>query len=101
MTGQEFILGKCKAEIPIFNLIMVILKRYIYSQKLKLHKPVFARFLRDLRMHYELEYYIRKNNCSEELFWGKWTLSMEYLQVDDDDDDDDDGIKHGLSLNGC
>ena len=82
ITGQEFILGKYRAEIPAFNLIMVVLKRYIYGQKLKLYKPAFAGFLRDLRMHYQLEYYISKNNGSEELFVEKWSPLHELLQVE-------------------
>ena len=72
VTCSEFILGRPLNRDIILNLALIILKYYIYKQKLKHCRPNLIGYKKELVSYYKLEQYIYSKNLKGEVFHNRW-----------------------------
>lgn len=79
LTAKEIILGISSNKFNTLNLLIVLLKYYVYKNRAKNLLPTFEGYIGDVQACYKCEQYISRKNMTEDIFKKKWRMFIEYL----------------------
>ena len=72
LNKVDILLGKYYKYNNIFNLVICIIKKYIYRTKLRKNKLSFERVKQEIVYYYNCEKYIYKKNGDMDSFKKRW-----------------------------
>ena len=74
VSNTDILLGRPSRACSILNLLIILLKFYIYKSRARNHQPTLEGYKKDLKIYYQLEEYIYKKNLKQDMFKKKWKL---------------------------